>query len=442
MGPAFPPEAGRRDARRGLMGTDSPVPGERATRAVNGHPRNVGQEHRLINRPRALISLRDARLDGLIASAPENVTYLTGLLVPSPYLRREVQVFAVLTPDPEADPILVMPASFLAFLVDEPIGTGTVRVYGDPHTVLPGSDAILEEREARLLALVRSTPRFASAQAALLSACADAGLERGRLALDETGLSPQAWGAIHKRLSDAQIVEGAALLRRIRAVKTPAEVARLRRSAEIIEAAQDAMFCSVKEGVTERILAEIIERRVWNEGAHPAFSYLGLGVRGGALRPACDSPARGGDLVRTEMGCTHLQYWSDTGRTAVIGAPSDRQRRCFDALAAGHRAALDALRSGTPVGDVFGAAVRAVRRSGIPEYRRTHCGHGIGLQLYDAPLVAPSDETILEPGMVVNVEVPYYELGFGGMQIEDTGVVTDGAPFLLTRAARELRVLS
>ena len=123
-------------------------------------------------------------------------------------------------------------------------------------------------------------------------------------------------------------------------------------------------------------------------------------------------------------------------------APSDRQRRYFDALAAGHRAALDALRSGTPVGDVFDAAVHGVRRSGIPEYHRGHCGHGIGLQLYDAPLVSPSDDTILEPGMVVNVEVPYYELGFGGMQIEDTAVVTDGAPFLLTRAARELRVLS
>jgi Xaa-Pro dipeptidase len=90
---------------------------------------------------------------------------------------------------------------------------------------------------------------------------------------------------------------------------------------------------------------------------------------------------------------------------------------------------------------VFEAAVRAVRRSGLPEYRRAHCGHGIGLQLYDAPLLGPRDETVLEPGMVVNIEVPCYELGFGGMQLEDTAVVTDGTPLLLTHAPRDLAML-
>ena len=68
-------------------------------------------------------------------------------------------------------------------------------------------------------------------------------------------------------------------------------------------------------------------------------------------------------------------------------------------------------------------------------------GHGIGLQLYDMPTLAPADRTVLEPGMVLNVELPYYELGFGSMQIEDTLVVTDAEPLLLSRAPRELRVL-
>lgn len=148
-----------------------------------------------------------------------------------------------------------------------------------------------------------------------------------------------------------------------------------------------------------------------------------------------------GDLIRTEMGCTFHHYWSDTGRTAVLGFPSDRQRKLHAALLAGHRAALDALRVGTAASAVFDAAVRAVRAAGFSGYERPHVGHGIGLQLYDVPTLSPSDHTVMEAGMVINVEIPYYELGFGSMQIEDTLLVTDRQPLLLSDAPRELRVL-
>jgi Xaa-Pro aminopeptidase len=92
-----------------------------------------------------------------------------------------------------------------------------------------------------------------------------------------------------------------------------------------------------------------------------------------------------------------------------------------------------------------------VRREGIPDYRRRNVGHGIGLELYEAPLLVPDDEdddtagcanhaTTLEPGMVINVELPYFELGVGGLQIEETVVVTQEGCKLLTTASRDMHV--
>ena len=99
------------------------------------------------------------------------------------------------------------------------------------------------------------------------------------------------------------------------------------------------------------------------------------------------------------------------------------------------------MRPGVPAKNVFAAAVEATREAGIPHYRRHHVGHGIGLDTYDAPMLNETTETPLESGMVFEVETPYYELGFAGLQVEDTVVVTEDGCRVLTRSMRELRVI-
>jgi len=101
---------------------------------------------------------------------------------------------------------------------------------------------------------------------------------------------------------------------------------------------------------------------------------------------------------------------------------------------------------------IFDAAMDAVKKSGIPDYRRHHLGHGIGIELYDSPLIrsaqdasvvqlAGASDVPLEENMTLNIEVPYYELGFGGMQIEYTLVITkNGFEFILPYNRRFSRV--
>ena len=85
--------------------------------------------------------------------------------------------------------------------------------------------------------------------------------------------------------------------------------------------------------------------------------------------------------------------------------------------------------------------VETVRREGIGHYQRSHVGHGIGLDGYDAPNIAPSSTDVFEEGMVICVETPYYEMGFAGLQVEDTLVVTrDGVESFMV-SGTELRVV-
>ena len=90
---------------------------------------------------------------------------------------------------------------------------------------------------------------------------------------------------------------------------------------------------------------------------------------------------------------------------------------------------------------IFVTAVEATRKAGIAHYRRHHVGHGIGLDVYDMPILNETTSTPLEAGMVLEVETPYYELGFGGLQVEDTILVTDHGHERLTGSSNELALV-
>jgi Xaa-Pro aminopeptidase len=132
-----------------------------------------------------------------------------------------------------------------------------------------------------------------------------------------------------------------------------------------------------------------------------------------------------------------------------VGAAPTVLLTYYEALTKGIEAMLEVIRPGLPVNDLFRLGVETVRSAGIPHYRRHHVGHGIGLDMYEAPLLVGTEgssdvhangrtDTVLRAGMVINIELPYYELGLGGLQIEETLVVRPEGPKLLTQANREL----
>jgi len=156
-----------------------------------------------------------------------------------------------------------------------------------------------------------------------------------------------------------------------------------------------------------------------------------------------DAVLREHEVIRFDVGTMAANgYHSDIARNFSLGEPDERALRYWDATLAGIDAAAAAMKPGATAADVFQAAVAAVRGAGIPHFKRNHVGHGIGLEVYDVPLLAPSDTTPIEEGMVFQVETPYYELGWAGIQPEDTVVATAQGGKNLAQLSRKFEVVS
>jgi len=228
-----------------------------------------------------------------------------------------------------------------------------------------------------------------------------------------------------------------------RSVKLPGEIEKIRKATEITERGLAKAFAHAHAGVTELEMATIISAEIIAGGGIPRFIVATSGGRS-ALADAYATAARleRGDLVRIDLGCTVDGYWADLARTAVVGEPARDQQARYQALLDGELAQLAAARPGITAGDLFDVAVERVRQGALPNYQRTHCGHGLGIGPHEFPTLNPANRTVeIEEGMVLCVETPYYELGWGGMMVEDIIVIRPGGNECLTKLPRELRVL-
>jgi Xaa-Pro aminopeptidase len=370
-----------------------------------------------IDRLRA--ELATAPFDAVLLTSPEAVDYATGYRSVAGQLHRGSGLAALVRPE---STVLVLPAADTAPAIDGGIHADDVIPYGRFYFSGNGSAAAMSDRHA-------------SQVEALRVALDQAG--GGTLAIEGGALAPLAAEAAGRDVIDAD-----AWMLGVRAVKLPGEQALLRRSAELAEDGIEAALAIAKPGVTERELATAVASAMVAGGAVPRFVVVTTGARS----PLADAFPTGnacspGDLLRFDVGCQLDGYWSDIARTAVVGEPSALQQQRYDALLAGVEAEFAVARPGSTAGEVFDVAVRRVEDSGLRPYRRHHTGHAIGLSVYEFPVVRPEETTVLSPGMVFCLETPYYELGWGGMMVEDTGVVTDSGFELFTSIDRSLRVV-
>ncbi|MDR7420576.1 MAG: Xaa-Pro peptidase family protein [Armatimonadota bacterium] len=392
----------------------------------------------MLHRDRAAAAMAAEDLAALVATTYQNVYYASGFRSFGQPILRTTQVYAVVARDGLDRPAVAHPIGEADMAAQFPV-QGTLHPFGTFY-IEPGRLGTDDPEDARLRRYgVEATP-LPSAEEALVAALSAAGVRHGRVGIDEIGIAPDVLHRVRARCADLELLPAARLWRRIRAVKTDAEVARLERATHIVEDATEAALAAASEGITEAEMAHVFDTAVVRGGGHPLFTVIAFGAHA-----ACPNAVPGarrlrrGDLIRFDVGCTYEGYCSDIARTAVLGAPSARQADAYRAILAGQDAALAVIRPGVSAAEVFDAAVEGVRRAGLPRYRRQHVGHGVGLEIYDDPLLGPGDATLLEPGMVLEVETPYYELGFGGLQVEDTVVVTEAGCCVLTRSSRDMR---
>ena len=260
-----------------------------------------------------------------------------------------------------------------------------------------------------------------------------AGLER--VLGDEAG-----GAAVPELVSIRRAVEG------LRAIKDDEEIESLRRACAVADQALAELAAegALRPGRTELQVGRELDARMLGLGAEaPSFETIVAAGANSAIphhRPDA-TELRAGDFLKLDFGATVDGYHSDMTRTLVLGEPADWQREIYDLVAASQAAGRAALAVGTDVVAVDAASRDVIADAGHADHFTHGLGHGVGLEIHEAPGIGPLGAGTLAAGMAVTVEPGVYLPGHGGVRIEDTLVVTDDAPELLTLTSKELLVL-
>lgn len=243
-----------------------------------------------------------------------------------------------------------------------------------------------------------------------------------------------------------ELVATPGLVEQLRMVKDDYEVDRLRAACAVGDAALAVLLerGSLRPGRTERQVARELEWAMFELGADAvAFETIVAAGANSAVphhRPT-DAVLATGDFVKIDFGAVVGGYHSDMTRTFVLGRPADWQREVYALVQQAQRAGCEALAPGVPVADVDAAARAVIAEAGHGSLFVHGLGHGVGLRIHEAPGIAKTGTGTLLSGVAVTVEPGVYFPGRGGVRIEDTLVVREGGPELLTNTSKDLTVV-
>ena len=231
------------------------------------------------------------------------------------------------------------------------------------------------------------------------------------------------------------------LVASLRMVKDSDELALIEKAALLGCDLFEELLPFLEPGVAEIAVAAELEYAARRRGAEGmSFETIVASGPRSALphghATAAKLPRNG--FVTLDFGVILGNYCSDMTRTVHLGRLSHEERSAYDAVLAAQQAAVDAVRPGVTCGEVDEAARGVLRQAGLDEYFTHSTGHGVGIEIHEAPRIAKEQETKLVPGMVVTIEPGIYIAGKFGIRIEDMVVVTDRAQRVLTPAPKAL----
>ena len=235
------------------------------------------------------------------------------------------------------------------------------------------------------------------------------------------------------------------LVETLRERKDEAEVAHIRDAGAVAVRALERTLAEVRVGLTELAVAGILERALREEGSEgfPFETIVASGPR--AALPHARAATRTlerGDFLLIDFGAIVEGYCADVTRTVVLGRADERQREVYEIVRAANALASARVRAGQPGRDADALARDYIDGRGYGDAFGHSLGHGIGLEVHEAPRLARSAEAPLPPDSVVTVEPGIYLPGWGGVRIEDDVHLAPAGPVVLTHFTRELVELS
>ncbi len=341
--------------------------------------------------------------------------------------------------------LLVSNLSNIRYLTGFSGSSGLLLVRDETVLVTDGRYATQAEREltavgadVRVVAMrANEQPEFIGQ---LAKGVAQLGVEADHITWSQQRRWSETWAAGIELIATSRLVEG------LRERKDAGELARISAAAAIADRALANVQGMLIEGPTEVEVAIALDAEMRRLGAEePAFETIVAAGPNGAEphhRPS-SRPLGGSDLVVVDFGARVDGYCSDMTRTIFVGPGSLPQdlRRAFSVVLASQDAGLSAVRDGVRAAEVDRACREVVDGAGWGDLFVHGTGHGVGLDIHEAPSLGIPSQDILRCGQVVTVEPGVYIPGLGGVRTEDTVVVTEAGCEVLTMTAREIHAL-
>jgi Xaa-Pro aminopeptidase len=266
----------------------------------------------------------------------------------------------------------------------------------------------------------------------------------GSIGFESSVLSVEEYLRLKESLPEVSFLPLSKGFELLRAVKDEAEIDRIREAARISGKALAAVREMIRPGVREKEIALELEYRMRRGGAEQvSFETIVAAGANSALPHA--TPGRrviaDGDCVMIDHGAVCDGYHSDETCTFVVGRASERQREVYRLVLEAHDRAIRAIRAGVSCGEIDRIARSCLVESGLGGSFSHGTGHGVGLDVHEAPRLAAGREEILRAGMVVTVEPGVYLPGVWGIRIEDTVLVTEEGCEILTRTSKDLTMV-
>jgi Xaa-Pro dipeptidase len=307
---------------------------------------------------------------------------------------------------------------------------------GDPIIVVPAFEEGRMRERLKFTADVRAWQEDESPTKIAAAALADRGIRTGRVGIDETTYFTF-YDHFRSAAPGLECVSSDPVTIACRGTKSAHELELMRLACDATFDVFRATFASLKVGVSQDDIANLIEAGFTKMGLHGGALVLigaSAALPHGTIKPAT---MKEGDVVLIDGGTSVEGYASDVTRTGVVvGKPSDKVARVYEIVRKAQEAALDAARAGRLSGTVDNAARSVVTNAGFgPDYKYfTHrLGHGIGLDGHEHPYLVRGSKTVLAPGMTFSNEPGIYILNEFGLRCEDDMVITaDGPAQLLT----------
>ena len=242
----------------------------------------------------------------------------------------------------------------------------------------------------------------------------------------------------------AELLPASAFMQNLRAQKDARELECLEQAQRIAEKALAQILTELRPGITEKEVAARLQYLMLHFGAEKmSFDPIVAGGPNGSMPHAVPGmrKVREGDFITMDFGCVYQGYCSDMTRTVAVGFATEEMRTVYNTVLSAQKAGIVAAKAGVTGREVDGAARAVIDAAGYGDYFGHSFGHGVGVEIHEAPNASPMNDKSLPAGAVISAEPGIYLPGKMGVRIEDVILLTVEGCRDITKAPKELLIL-